>query len=56
MTAGKLDCTTNATETITDSYEYDEFGILSNVEGSTPNPFKYVGRFGIMSEGMDCNT
>ncbi len=42
---------TDAAEAITDKYAYDEFGKLSNSEGTTQNPFKYVGRFGVMDEG-----
>ena len=36
---------------ITDSYAYDEFGKLLNSTGTTANPFKFVGRFGVMDEG-----
>jgi RHS repeat-associated protein len=36
---------------ITDSYAYDPFGTLINSAGSTANPFKYVGRYGVMDEG-----
>jgi RHS repeat-associated protein len=42
---------TDATQAISDKYEYDEFGNISNSEGTTANPFKYVGRFGVMDEG-----
>ena len=42
---------TDSTENITDSYAYDAFGKLANSQGSTPNPFKYVGGYGVMDEG-----
>ncbi len=41
---------TDANGNITDKYAYDPFGILANSEESTTNPFKYVGRFGVMDE------
>jgi len=37
--------------TVIDKYAYDPFGTLANTEGSTSNPFKYVGRYGVMDEG-----
>lgn len=36
---------------IIDSYAYDEYGKMTNSTGSTTNPFKYVGRYGVMDEG-----
>jgi RHS repeat-associated protein len=36
---------------ITDRYAYDPFGAVANNEGATPNPFKYLGRHGVMDEG-----
>lgn len=41
----------NATGDLTDKYAYDTFGNLVNSEGSTANPFKYVGRHGVIDEG-----
>jgi len=41
---------TNETETITDRYAYTPFGIPSGREGSTPNPFTYIGGLGVMAE------
>lgn len=35
---------------LTDRYAYDPFGQLANASGATPNPFKYVGRFGLFDE------
>lgn len=42
---------TDAGENITDVYAYDPFGRLANSSGSTANPFRYVGRYGVMEEG-----
>lgn len=36
---------------ITDSYAYDEYGKVLNTTGTTNNPFKFVGQFGVMDEG-----
>ncbi len=38
---------------VTDKYVYDEFGILLASEGTTHNPFRFVGRYGVMEEGDD---
>lgn len=35
---------------VTDQYAYTPFGKLANNLGTTPNPFKYVGKSGIMDE------
>ncbi|MBI5756332.1 MAG: RHS repeat protein, partial [Nitrospirae bacterium] len=42
---------TDASQNITDAYAYDPFGNVVNRTGSTANPFKYVGRYGVMEEG-----
>lgn len=42
---------TNASQNITDAYAYDSFGRVANTTGSTANPFRYVGRYGVMEEG-----
>jgi len=44
---------TDGSQDITDSYVYDEFGKLLDSLGSTPNPFKFVGQYGVMDEGDD---
>jgi RHS repeat-associated protein len=36
---------------VTDAYAYDPFGKPANSSGTTPNSFKYVGRYGVMDEG-----
>ena len=48
---GSTTALTDASQNITDAYAYDSFGKLSNSTGSTMNPFKYVGRYGVMEEG-----
>ena len=42
-------------ENLTDTYAYDTFGNLANNQGTTGNPFKYVGRYGVMDEGNGLN-
>jgi len=32
-------------------YTYDDFGKVLNKEETVPNPFKYVGQYGVMDEG-----
>ena len=46
---------TDASGAVTDSYAYDPFGKLANSAGSTANPYKYVGRYGVMDEGNGLN-
>jgi len=46
---------TDASGAVTDSYAYDPFGKLANSVGSTANPYKYVGRYGVMDEGNGLN-
>ena len=36
---------------LTDKYAFDPFGKIVNSQGSTQNPFKYVGKHGVMDEG-----
>jgi RHS repeat-associated protein len=36
---------------VTDKYAYDPFGTVVNTTGTLANPFKYVGRYGVMDEG-----
>jgi RHS repeat-associated protein len=42
---------TDSSGAVTDAYAYDDFGQVLNSTGSTPNPFKYVGKYGVMDEG-----
>jgi RHS repeat-associated protein len=42
---------TNPSADVTDAYAYSPFGTILNEQGTTGNPYKYVGRFGLMNEG-----
>jgi len=42
---------TDSSGAIVNKYSYDEHGKVLNQEEAIPNPFKYVGRFGVMDEG-----
>jgi len=42
---------TDNSGSITDKYAYDDFGRIVNQVGTSENPFKYVGRYGVMDEG-----
>ncbi|MBU1752584.1 hypothetical protein KKG56_01805, partial [bacterium] len=42
---------TDSGENITDKYAYDEFGEVLAVHETNSNPFRYVGRYGVMDEG-----
>jgi RHS repeat-associated protein len=44
---------TNASQAITHKYQYDEFGNLTNSQEADPNPYRYVGAYGIMYEAHD---
>ena len=44
---------TNSSQTITHKYQYDEFGNQINSQEADPNPFRYVGAYGIMYETPD---
>jgi RHS repeat-associated protein len=35
---------------VTDSYAYDSFGVLANSDGASSQPFRYLGRYGIMDD------
>jgi len=41
---------TDASGNVTDKYAYAPYG-FTTVDGVTPNPFKYVGRHGVMDDG-----
>jgi RHS repeat-associated protein len=40
---------------VANTYDYTPFGIPLEVNETIPNPFKYVGRFGVMDEGNGLN-
>ncbi|MCX5885489.1 MAG: cysteine peptidase family C39 domain-containing protein [Proteobacteria bacterium] len=42
---------TDSSGTIVNKYAYDAFGKVMNQAETINNPFKYVGRFGVMDEG-----
>ena len=42
---------TDSSGNVVNKYSYDEYGKVLNQEEAIPNPFKYVGRFGVMDEG-----
>ncbi len=41
---------TNASGNVTDKYAYAPYG-FTTAEGSTPNPFRFVGKHGVMDDG-----
>ena len=47
---GNVAALTNETGTVTDRYAYEPFGVPAGREGSTPNPFTFVGGLGVMAE------
>lgn len=46
---------TDPSQETTDAYAYDSFGSSANSTGTIQNPFKYVGRYGVMEEGNGLN-
>ena len=42
---------TNGSGVVTDSYAYDPYGVVLATSGGTANPFRYVGREGLMDDG-----
>lgn len=50
---GSVVAMTNASQTITHKYQYDEYGNLTNSQEADNNPFRYVGTYGIMYETAD---
>jgi len=42
---------TNDSGTVTDSYAYTPYGVLTNSTGNSENPFTYIGKYGVMKEG-----
>jgi RHS repeat-associated protein len=45
----------NNTGTIANTYDYDPFGIPLQMNETIPNPFRYVGRLGVMGEANGLN-
>ena len=42
---------TDSSQTIVNEYAYDEFGQVLASSEAFPNPFRYVGQYGVMDEG-----
>lgn len=42
---------TDESGNITDAYAYDSFGVLANIDGNHPQPFRYLGKHGIVDDG-----
>jgi len=51
-TIGNTTAVTDASGSVAESYAYDEFGaVLTASTPSAQNPFRYVGKYGVMDEG-----
>lgn len=35
---------------VTDAYAYDSFGVLANLDGDSPQPFRYLAKYGIIDD------
>ncbi|MEZ4908787.1 MAG: RHS repeat-associated core domain-containing protein [Saprospiraceae bacterium] len=44
---------TDASEIITHKYKYAPYGSVTDSEEADENPFKYIGKYGVMDEGDD---
>lgn len=42
---------TDGSENVVNKYAYDEYGSVLNSSEANANPFRYVGRYGVMDEG-----
>ncbi|MBU3950422.1 MAG: hypothetical protein KJ826_19660 [Proteobacteria bacterium] len=49
-TIGSTVAMTDSSQNIVNKYAYDEFGNINNEVEAVPQPFKYVGQFGVMAE------
>ncbi len=50
---GNVVALTDAAGVVVDRYAYDPYGLPVNHEGTTPNPFTFVGASGVMTEDVD---
>lgn len=48
--SGNTIAMTDPTGNMVNKYVYDEFGNLMNVQESVPNPFLFVGQYGVMDD------
>jgi hypothetical protein len=48
---GSTRALTDSSETVTDTYEYNAFGVLESSTGTSVNPFRYVGQYGYYDDG-----
>lgn len=44
-------CMTDSAANVVNQYAYDEFGNILGSSETTPNPFRFVGKYGVMDEG-----
>ncbi len=50
---GSIIAMTDQNENVVNKYNYDPFGLVVEESENTSNPFKYVGRYGVMSDDTD---
>jgi RHS repeat-associated protein len=48
---GSTRALTDSSENVTDTYEYNAFGVLEASSGSSVNPYRYVGQYGYYDDG-----
>ena len=50
MRTGNTTALTDSSQNVVDSYAYDPFGAVTNQAENVPQPFKFVGQYGIMAD------
>jgi len=50
---GSVVAMTNSSQEIVNRYAYDPFGSTTAIAEQTPNPFRYIGQFGVTAEPFD---
>ncbi len=48
---GSTRALTDSTGSVTDTYEYNAFGVVESSTGTSTNPFRYVGQYGYYDDG-----
>ncbi|MEW5883193.1 MAG: RHS repeat-associated core domain-containing protein [Armatimonadota bacterium] len=48
---GSTRALTDSSETVTDTYEYNAFGVVESSSGTSVNPYRYVGQYGYYDDG-----